>query len=80
MNLLFGNLDCCMSSGRTLFVPYVAALHGFCSTSVLRIHFQVGLLGDFDEGGVRLGVSDEGGDGLGTFGVVKGFGVEGLEV
>ena len=69
-----------MSSGRTLFMPHVVAKHGFYSTSVLRIRFQVGLLGDFAEEGVRLGISDEGGDSLGTVGVVKGFGVERLEV
>jgi len=80
MDLLFGNSDCCMSSGKTLFVPYVATWHVFCSTSALRIRFQVGLLGAFDKDGVRLGIFDEGGDRLGAAGVVKVFEVEWLEV
>ena len=45
-------------------MPHVAAWNVFCSTSALGIRFQVGLLGAFDEGGVRLGIFDEGGDGF----------------
>ena len=59
-------------------MPHEATWHVFCSTSALRIRFQVGLLVVFDEGGVRLGISGEGGVGLVTSGVVKVFGGVGL--
>ena len=67
MDLLFGNLDWCLSSGKALFVPHDATWHIFCSTSALRTRFQVGLFVVFDEDGV----------GLGTSGVVKVFGGRG---